>query len=126
MINKVWLREGIKMPNMDRQRKIIVVEGKADRQRLKKIIAEEVIFVCTFGTISEYDVEQLMMPYEVDELFVFVDYDHTGERIRRHFHELYPEAIHLYTNPDDIEVEETPYEKLIEELQPYFILNKDF
>lgn len=109
--------------------KFLVVEGKADRLRLQQIIDERVTIICTFGTISEYDLEALVeerVDIAKDELYVFVDADYTGDQIRQLFHELYPEAIHLYTNEDDIEVECTPYDLLAAELRPYFQVNDQF
>lgn len=109
--------------------KFLVVEGKADKFRVQQVLAEPVTIICTFGTISEYDLEELLddqIDISVDELYVFVDADYTGEQIRGLFHELYPEAIHLYTNEDDIEVECTPYDLIVEELRPYFRIHDQF
>lgn len=110
-------------------RKIIVVEGKADKYRLQALIAEPVTIICTFGTISEYHLEERLdtqVNLETDELYVFVDEDYTGAQIRALFDRLYPEAIHLYTNEEDIEVECTPYHLLAAELRPYIQLHPQF
>ncbi|HLR10500.1 MAG TPA: hypothetical protein VK120_03900 [Sporosarcina sp.] len=110
-------------------KKVLVVEGKADKFRLKQMIDEPVTIICTFGTISEYDLEELLdrtIDIERDELYVFVDADYTGEQIRALFHQLYPEAIHLFTNEEDVEVECTPFHLLAEELQPYFQIHAQF
>ncbi|MDS9472749.1 toprim domain-containing protein [Sporosarcina pasteurii] len=110
---------------MDRQ-KVIVVEGKADRFRLKRILAEPVQIICTFGTISEYHLDELMEPYEASELFVFVDADDTGDKIRTLFKKNYPWAIHLYTDEFYKEVETTPYDILAEQLDGYFNIHREF
>lgn len=108
------------------QRKIIIVEGKADRFRLKKILAESIEIICTFGTISEYDLDELLEPYEMDMLYVFVDADYTGERIRALFQRNYPEAIHLYTDEFYKEVEATPFQVLVEQLIQHFEIRQQF
>lgn len=106
--------------------KVIIVEGKADRFRLQRMIAEPVIIICTFGTISEYHLDELLAPYEMEELYVFVDADFTGEQIRDLFQMNYPEAIHLYTDEFHKEVEATPYRLLAEELVKHFKLHQQF
>lgn len=108
------------------QQKVIIVEGKADRFRLKRILAEPVRIICTYGTISEYDLDELLAPYELDLLYVFVDADFTGEQIRALFQQNYPEATHLYTNEFHKEVEMTPYRLLAEQLNQYFEIHQEF
>lgn len=110
---------------MDR-RKILIVEGKADRFRLLQILAEPVKILCTFGTISEYHLDELLAPYEADDLYVFVDTDYTGEKIRHIFKQNYPEAIHLYTDEFHKEVECTPYHLLGAELKKHFQLQEQY
>lgn len=107
-------------------RNILIVEGKADRYRLKQILAEPVKILCTFGTISEYHLDELLAPYELDNLYVFVDADYTGEKIRHIFKQNYPEAIHLYTDEFHKEVETTPYHLLGAQLEKYFKIHQQF
>ena len=106
--------------------KVIVVEGKADRLRLQQLLVESVDIICTFGTISEYHLDELLEPYELYDLYVFVDADYTGAQIRDLFHRHYPEAVHLYTDEFYVEVEETPYQVLATQLHPYFEINQRF
>ncbi len=108
------------------QQKVLIVEGKADRFRLHPILAESVDIICTYGTISEYDLDELLEPYELEELYVFVDADFTGEQIRGLFQRNYPEATHLYTNEFYKEVELTPYRLLAEQLIQYFEIHEEF
>lgn len=93
-------------------KKIIVVEGKADKQRLLHIISEPVEVICTHGTISPYHLEELLSPYEDEEIFIFMDMDFEGERIRHAIVALFPHAKHLYTDVIYIEVERTPFKLL--------------
>lgn len=108
------------------RRKILIVEGKADRFRLQQILAEPVKIICTFGTISESHLDELLAPYELDDLYVFVDADHTGEKIRHLFKQNYPEATHLYTDEFHKEVETTPFQLLGEQLEKYFEVEQQF
>jgi toprim domain protein len=92
--------------------KILIVEGGSDRKRLQRILAEPVEIICTNGTVSPYRIEEMLMPYEDCDLYVFLDADESGERIRALFKRGYPEAIHLYTERAYREVETTPYRVL--------------
>lgn len=90
------------------ERKVMIVEGSADRRQLLPILAEPFEIICTNGTISAYHLEELMEPYEGFELYVFLDADQNGEEIRQLFKRAYPSAIHLYTEKVYKEVETTP------------------
>lgn len=92
--------------------KVLIVEGGSDRKRLQKVLAEPVEIICTNGTISPYHIEEMLMPYEECELFVFLDADESGDKIRTLFKRDYPEAIHLYTERAYRQVETTPYQVL--------------
>lgn len=94
------------------ERKVMIVEGIADRRRLLPIIAEPIEIICTNGTISAYDLEELLAPYDACELYVFLDADKNGERIRQLFKRGFPWAIHLYTERIYKEVETTPHKVL--------------
>lgn len=109
------------------EKKVMIVEGKADRQRLLPILAEPFEIICTNGTISAYHLEELLEPYEDSELFVFLDADEDGEKTRQLFKRAYPSAIHLYTEKVYKEVETTPRSVLAAILSEEFIkINSDF
>ncbi|WP_318616843.1 toprim domain-containing protein [Sporosarcina sp. YIM B06819] len=97
--------------------KVIIVEGGQDRKRLARILAEPVDIICTNGTVSAYRLEELLAPYEQHELFVLVDADESGDKIRTLFKQEFPDAIHLYTEKVYREVETTPYKVLATILQ---------
>ena len=99
------------------EQKVIIVEGNSDRKRLVKILAEPVKVICTNGTISPYQLEEILTPYEGWEMFVFVDADEDGEKIRTLFKREYPMAIHIYTEKVYREVETTPDNVLATVLQ---------
>ena len=101
---------------MDDER-LIIVEGGADRKRLRTILAEPVEIICTNGTVSAYQLEELMQPYEEREVYVFLDADLSGEKIRRLFKREHPSVFHLYTEKEYGEVETTPFRVLAQILQ---------
>lgn len=90
------------------EQKVIIVEGKSDRKRILRILAEDVKVICTNGTISSYHLEEMLTPYDGWEMFVFVDADEDGEKLRKLFKREYPLAIHIYTEKVYREVETTP------------------
>ncbi len=94
--------------------KLIIVEGEADRRRILHVLAESVKILCTNGTISSYELEQRLEPYQQWDVYVLLDADDSGEKIRRLFIQEHPGAIHLYTEKVYGEVETTPYKKLAE------------
>ena len=97
--------------------RVIIVEGRADKTRLMRILAEPVDIICTNGTISPYRLEELLTPYEERELVIFVDADESGEKIRALVKREYPTATHLYTEKVYHQVETTPYKVLATILQ---------
>ena len=110
-------------------RKVLIVEGGSDRKRLQKVLAEPVEIICTNGTISPYRIEEMLMSYEECELFIFLDADESGDKIRTLFKRECPEAIHLYTERTYRQVETTPYRVLAAilltanfEVHPEFLL----
>ncbi|GKV66648.1 MULTISPECIES: toprim domain-containing protein [Sporosarcina] len=92
--------------------KVLIVEGSSDRRRLMPMLAEPVEIICTNGTISSYHIEELLEPYEEQDLFIFVDADASGDSIRKLFVQLYPEARHLFTDRLYREVATTPLKVL--------------
>ncbi|CAM3205127.1 toprim domain-containing protein [Filibacter tadaridae] len=94
------------------EEKVLIVEGGSDRKRLQRIVAEPVEIICTNGTVSPYRLEELLEAYEERELYVFLDADESGEKIRHLFKREFHSAIHLYTEKVYKEVETTPFKVL--------------
>lgn len=88
--------------------KCIVVEGRADKLRMKPILAEDVTILCTNGTISEVDLIDLLQAYEHDEIVTFFDADKNGEKLRKLMKRAFPEAQQMIIPKQYIEVEKTP------------------
>lgn len=110
-------------------RRVVVVEGGSDRKRLQKVLAEPIEIICTNGTVSPYRIEELLKPYEDCQVYVFVDADASGEKIRALFKREFPEVLHLYTERVYRQVETTPFRTLAAillsegfEVHPQFLL----
>ncbi len=111
-----------------RQAPAIIVEGKRDRTRLRRLLNEQVRIVCTFGTPSVARIEQLRRQLSWSEVFIFTDNDAAGRKIRFLLAEQFPDAVHLYTRRGYAGVEGTPDEYLLEQLDkhdltPYLIVS---
>lgn len=93
----------------------IIVEGKTDREQLQKVLAEPVLFVCTYGTYSAEKALQLAERLaEADEIYIFTDEDESGRKLRAQLQEEFPEASHLRTQSIYGQVAHTPLEVLAE------------
>lgn len=95
--------------------RVMIVEGKTDRDRLQGILAEPVKILCTYGTYSSGRAEKLKE--EIDpaaELFIFTDEDESGKKLRKLLQDDFPDAIHLHTRKEFAEVANTPPEVLAE------------
>lgn len=96
-------------------RKVIIVEGKTDRKRLQEILAEPVEILCTYGTLSEEKIEDLILPLQDEEdVYILVDADDSGNKLRSQLKRELPNARHLYTRKMYREVATTPIEYLAE------------
>lgn len=94
--------------------KVIIVEGKTDKERLLEVLAEPVTVVCTYGTLSYEKIEELIRPLQnADEVYVLVDADESGMKLRRQLRQELPNARHIYTRKMYREVARTPLEYLV-------------
>jgi toprim domain protein len=97
------------------ERKVIIVEGKTDRKRLLELLAEPVEIICTYGTLGREKLEELIWPLvDEDEVYVLVDADDAGNKLRSQLKRELPNAKHLYTRRMYREVATTPREVLVE------------
>ena len=101
-------------------RKVIIVEGKTDRERLLRVLVEQVEIICTYGTMSEEKLEELIWPLQdEDDVYILVDADEAGNKLRSQLKRELPNARHLYTRKMYREVASTPIEYLAEELKKH-------
>lgn len=95
----------------------IIVEGKNDKSRLRRLLSEEIVILCTFGTPGTDTVEDLKKKARTYEVFLFTDNDSSGKRIRGILRDAFPDAEQIYTRKGYAGVEGTPDEYLIQQLE---------
>lgn len=97
---------------------VIIVEGKTDRERLLKVLAESVTILCTYGTYSPEKGEELVqLTQDAEEVYLFTDEDFSGKKLRAHLMEDFPRAIQLHTQKMYGEVANTPLQVLADILE---------
>ncbi|MDM5299400.1 toprim domain-containing protein [Bacillus pumilus] len=88
--------------------KIIIVEGKTDKQKLKEVISEPVTIICTNGTISTSKLDQLVDDLLGKDVYILADSDDAGDKLRKQFRREFPEALHLFVDKMYREVATSP------------------
>lgn len=90
--------------------KVIIVEGLTDKREIKKIITEDVTVLCTNGTLGVERLDDLLETYDLDnkDVFIFVDEDAPGIKLRRQLRRELPHAEHIYVSSEYREVATTP------------------
>lgn len=78
--------------------RVIIVEGKTDKKKLEQILDEPVEIVCTYGTLGQDKLEELIAEYSEDEVCVLLDADDAGDKARRLFKQEFPNVRHVYTH----------------------------
>ncbi|WP_227935293.1 toprim domain-containing protein [Alkalihalobacillus deserti] len=106
--------------------KVLIVEGRSDRKRIRQVLAEEVEVVCTNGTLSQEKLETLIFPIEDMDVFILVDADDAGESLRKQLRRELPNATHLYTQKEYGQVETTPFHYLTQILRAHFEVKEIF
>ena len=95
----------------------IIVEGKNDRIRLKRLLTDDVQIICTFGTLNADRVEKLKKEVGDRDVYLFTDNDRAGKRIRAALRDVFPDAEQIYTRKGYAGVEGTPDEYIILQLE---------
>lgn len=106
--------------------KVIIVEGKTDKKRLEQILDEPVQIACTFGTLGQEKLEELIAKYNEDEVCVLLDADEAGDKARLMFKHEFPNVRHIYTHRMYREVATTPLNVLAKILEGAHFSVKDF
>jgi toprim domain protein len=88
--------------------KVIIVEGKTDRNQLKRVLKEPVEIITTYGTIGREKLDELVDSVEGREIYILVDADEAGEKLRKQLIQELPTAIHLEVPRKYRQVAETP------------------
>jgi toprim domain protein len=95
----------------------IIVEGKNDRSRLRRLLPESVPIALTYGIPNESRLQALRRLAGDRQVIIFTDADATGRRIRKILRDAFPDAQHLYTKTSFQGVEATPLEYLANRLR---------
>lgn len=95
----------------------IIVEGKNDKSKLRRVLKDDIPIFCTFGTPGTAQLEKLRKQAGNRQVYVFTDNDSSGKRIRGILRDLFPDAEHIYTRKGYPGVEHTPEEYLIGQLE---------
>jgi len=88
--------------------KVIIVEGTSDKRKVLQVINEPVEIICTNGTIGVSRLDELIDTLYDKDVYVLVDADASGERLRKQFKREFPEAKHLYIDRAYREVATAP------------------
>ena len=75
--------------------KCIIVEGRSDKLKITPLLAEQVLILCTNGTVDEEALLELLEPYEGIEFYTFFDRDKSGDYLRKMMRRTYSEAVQL-------------------------------
>ncbi|MBM6618891.1 toprim domain-containing protein [Bacillus suaedaesalsae] len=94
--------------NQEEIEKVIIVEGKSDKKKVEKIINESVEIICTNGTISVSKLDEMIESLFNKDVYILVDSDDSGEKLRKQFRREFPEAEHLYIDKMYREVATAP------------------
>ncbi|MBP1154336.1 MULTISPECIES: toprim domain-containing protein [unclassified Paenibacillus] len=95
----------------------IIVEGKNDKSRLKRLLTEDILIVCTFGSLNTERLEALKKKIGDRYVYLFTDNDSSGKKIRAILRDSFPDAEQIYTRRGYAGVEGTPDEYLIQQLE---------
>ncbi|BFH65097.1 MULTISPECIES: toprim domain-containing protein [Paenibacillus] len=95
----------------------IIVEGKNDRSKLRRLLQEDIRILCTFGTLNSARLEALRKEIKDEEVYLFMDNDSSGKKIRGILRDAFPDAGHIYTRRGYPGVEGTPDEYLVAQLE---------
>ncbi len=95
----------------------IIVEGKNDKSRLRRLLTEDIVIVCTFGSLNTNRLEELKKKIGTRDVYLFTDNDPSGKKIRAILRDAFPDAEQIYTRRGYAGVEGTPDEYLIQQLE---------
>jgi toprim domain protein len=96
---------------------VIIVEGKNDKAKLRRLLTDDVMILCTLGTPGREQLQLLDKEAGSLPIYLFTDNDSSGKRIRFLLRELFPDAEQIYTRRGYAGVEGTPIEYLIQQLE---------
>ena len=94
--------------NVDDCGRVLIVEGKSDKKKVEAVLRDPIEIICTNGTISISRLDELIEYLFDKDVFILVDADDSGEKLRKQFRRELPEAEHLYIDRTYREVATAP------------------
>lgn len=88
--------------------KVLIVEGKSDKKKVLNVLNEPIEIICTNGTISVTKLDELIDELFLKDVYILVDSDDAGDRLRKQFKREFPEAAHIYIDRAYREVATAP------------------
>lgn len=96
--------------NVEQFDKVLIVEGKQDKNKISKIIDDDVFILCTFGTLGLYAVDEMIDQYLLfdRDVYIFTDSDESGKQLRKLLNRELSHAKNIYIDKKYRQVENTP------------------
>ena len=88
--------------------KVLIVEGKSDKKKVLNVLNESIEIICTNGTISLSKMDELIDELLLKDVYILVDSDDAGDRLRKQFKREFPESSHIYIDRTYREVATAP------------------
>ncbi|MEB8125297.1 toprim domain-containing protein [Staphylococcus succinus] len=104
---------------------VIVVEGKSDKKRVKQVIDQPIDIICTNGTMGVGKLDEMIESLYDKQVFILVDSDREGEKIRKWFKRYLSESRHIRIDKQYCEVARYPKPYLSRVLSKHGFAVKD-
>lgn len=91
---------------------VVIVEGLSDKKRIRQVIRDPVEIITTNGTIGTAKLDELVESLEGKDIYILVDADKSGEKLRKQLKREFPLARHLYIDRKFKEVATAPLDHL--------------
>ena len=92
--------------------KVIVVEGKSDKKRVKEVLLEPVDIICTHGTMGIEKLDNMIESLYGKQVYILVDADAEGRKIRKWFSKYLSESTDIFIDSTFSEVARCPRDYL--------------
>lgn len=110
---------------MENVHKVIIVEGKTDREKVQRVLREPVLIICTHGTIGLEKLDELVERIESFDVYLLMDRDEAGKKLQKLLQHELPNSTIIQIPAIYKEVALTPEKELREILQKkHFLTNK--
>lgn len=99
--------------------RVVIVEGRSDKLRVEAVLGEAVEVICTQGTMSVEKMDDILLQVGDRAVYVLVDADQEGSKIRQWFKRELSEATHIFIDTTYGEVARCPLRYLARTLSKY-------